>query len=807
MPLPVPFTLGSYEVLAQIGEGGMGEVYKALDLKLGRHVALKVLPPHMARDAERMARFKREAQLLASLNHPNIAAIYGIEESNGVLALVMELVEGPTLAERLIPGAIPVSEALPIARQIAEAVEAAHEKAIIHRDLKPANIKVTPEGRVKVLDFGLAKILQQAPPPPSDPDLSPTMSLSATRAGVIMGTAAYMSPEQARAQTVDKRADIWAFGVVFLEMLTGRRLFTGETVSDTLAAVLKTEMDWQSLPPETPVAIRRLLRRCLERDSKRRIPDLVVVRMELDEPPAEPAPAAPPAPIPKGKSALPWILAAAVSAVAAMALAIVHFREQTTQAEPLRLEFSMPYNTRFLGHVVISPNGRMVAFLAGGAQGRAQLWVRSLDSLQSRPLPGTANAGYMFWSPDSRHIAFWAAGKLQRIDVTGGPPVTICETANVALGGTWLPNGWIILGGLSGGLSRVSASGGALTPVTRVNPDRGEFQHTWPAVLRDGKHFLYHANSNRPDVSGIYLAPIDSDFKVGDARLIVKTSVSARYSPAMGPASGALLFVRGASLVAQRFDETRLELTGEIATIAENVGQYRSRPIFDVSASGVIVYSAGHGMQAAPGWIDRQGNRSAITIRPAMFRTLALSPQQTQIAFQLLQEEGRRMWNLWLLDTASGLSTRFTFQDSGTPVWSPDGRTVAFSSAQGILTKASNGSGEPELVFESRIGTLLYLNDWSPDGRTLLYCTRSSNKSVDLFLLPLDQDRRPKPYLISEFNETQGQFSPDGKWVAYTSNESDDYEVYVQSIPPGKGKWKISSEGGTMGARQENDMK
>ncbi|MBI3694479.1 MAG: serine/threonine-protein kinase [Acidobacteria bacterium] len=438
MTLAAGARLGPYEIVAPLGAGGMGEVYRARDARLGRDVALKVLPEVFAKDAERMARFEREAQMLASLNHPNIAALYGLEESGGVRALVMELVEGPTLAERIESGPIPPDEAIPIARQIAEALEAAHEKGIIHRDLKPANVKITGDGAVKVLDFGLAKALDDDPGS-ANPANSPTISLAATRAGVILGTAAYMSPEQARGAAVDKRADIWSFGVVLYEMLTGRQTFRSDTVADTLAAVLKTDPDWSALPAGVPPGLRRLLRRCLERDRKQRLRDIGDVRLEIDEimnAPSEQAGAPAPLAAPrKSRERLAWAAAAALL-LAVVAVSFLHFRERPGEVRPVRFQIFPPPKTTYatFDYPVLSPDGRRLVFSAGATQDKPLLWLRSLDTLALQALPGADGATRPFWSPDSRFIAFFADQKLKKVDTTGAPPQTLCEVG-IGIGG------------------------------------------------------------------------------------------------------------------------------------------------------------------------------------------------------------------------------------------------------------------------------------------------------------------------------------------------------------------------------------
>lgn len=499
-------SIAHYRITAKLGEGGMGAVYRATDTKLSREVAIKVLPDAFASDADRLMRFTREAQVLASLNHPNIATIYGIEER----AIVMELVEGPTLADRLEGGAIPLDEALAIARQIAAALEAAHEKGVIHRDLKPANIKVTPDGAVKVLDFGLAKLVD--PNETSEnPDLSPTVvrGHSPTIAGMIMGTAAYMSPEQARGAHVDKRADIWSFGVVLYEMLVGRQLFMGETVSDTLAAVLKTDPDWTILPSGTPEPVRRLLRRALQRDRKHRLPDIVVARLEIDDvmdgSPVEPTPIATAPPQTRWRL---WAGTAAFLALLVLTLGLLHFRATPPESRLMKLTVLPPDKTTF-GAMALSPDGRLLAFTAIESSGRIQLWARRLDSLTAQLLAETNVAIPPFWSPDSRFIGYFADGKLKKIEASGGPAQTICPAAS-GRGGAWSRDGMILFSTFSGPLWGVPAAGGEPKAITILDASRQESSHRWPFFLPDGKHFLYQISSSRPENSGIYVGTQDS---------------------------------------------------------------------------------------------------------------------------------------------------------------------------------------------------------------------------------------------------------------------------------------------------------
>ena len=796
--IPQEFIGGHYRILSKLGQGGMGEVWRANDTKLNRDVAIKILPEAFAEDADRMARFTREAQILASLNHPNIAAIYAVEAR----ALVIELVEGPTLAERIEQGCIPLDEALPVARQIIEALEYAHERNVVHRDLKPANIKITPEGRVKVLDFGLAKAMANDTGP-GDPMVSPTLTMRATMAGTIMGTAAYMSPEQARGKNVDKRADIWAFGVVFYEMLTGRSLFGGgETVSDSLAAVITRDPDWADLPAGTPAPIRKLLERCLRKDPKIRLRDIGEARIAVDEP-LTPSDAVS-KPAPPMRRRFPWWTAAAfVLALAGIAVGVVHFGEPHPDVTPVRFEIPAPEKLVVgNGGIAISPDGRRLAFIAAGADGSSKVWVRSLDSLAARVLPGTDGAGYLpFWSPDSRFIAFGAGGTLKKVDAGGGPPQTLCEISASITGGSWNSDGVILFGHSSSGIYRVSQAGGVPTQITTPDEAHGEAGHLRPWFLSDGRHFIYIARTNNAEQSINYLASLDSKERT---RLVATRQAAAYAPPTGGSKFGHLLFLRDNTLMAQPMDPRRYELTGEPFPVAEHVGSLLAMGWFSVSANGVLVYRSGEsaGDQLAQlAWFDRQGKPLGSLGPAGAYFGLELSPDGARVAVDELDNSTR---DIWILDAARGVPTRFTF-DPGVhrePHWSPDGSRLVFASDRGhggrwsIYQKPSNGSGNEELLLDDTAPLLP--GGWSPDGRRLIYQRIDAKTNLDLWILPLSPGGKPEVYLQTPFVERQPQFSPDGRWVAYASNESisNQYQVYVQPFPPGAGKFQVSTGAG-----------
>jgi Tol biopolymer transport system component/predicted Ser/Thr protein kinase len=802
MPLVPGTRLGPYQILAPIGAGGMGEVYRSRDTKLDREVAIKILPEALARDPERVARFEREAKVLAALNHPNIAQIYGIEESNAGRALVMELVPGETLK-----GPLPVDAALNYAKQVAEALEAAHDKGIIHRDLKPANLMVTPERVVKVLDFGLAAVTQ-APQGEAPAEAGATLTMGATQAGMIMGTAAYMAPEQAAGKPVDRRADIWSFGVVLWEMLTGHRLFDGETVSHTLADVLRAEIDFGKLPRETPAAIRGLLRRCLDRDVKNRLRDIGEARIAIQRAGQEPAAVAP---VTQGRRSWLWPGVATVLLLGLGTPAVLHLREKGPAApEPVQFQIVPPEKLAATSHLYLSPNGRQLLFTGVGPDGRERLWVRALDALDSRPLPGTESSGNPslnpFWSADSRFIAFSVSGKLKKIAVTGGPPQTLCDTADGDTGGgAWNQDGVIIFGSTRQGLFRVSSAGGVASPLTVLDSSRQEEFHRRPVFLPDGRHFLYLRVSNTPDNTGIFVGSLDAKPEEQSRKRLLSTQIGVAYASSSDPNIGYMLFLRDDTLMAQLFDERRLELTAEPVPVAEQVGRNSlTTGYFTASATGTLAYRSGGATSSLLTWFNRQGRALGTAGDPGQYGELALSPDGTRVAFA--RRDGGNE-DIWLLDLARGVNTRFTFDPAPDrdPVWSPDGTWIAFTSTRkghiDLYQKPANGAGEDQLLLQS--SEPKYPQDWSRDGHFLLYTVLGKNSGSDLWVLPTSGSApgsaKHAPFLATPFSENHGQFSPDGRWVAYTSNESGGFDVYVRSFPAsseGGGKWQVSKGGG-----------
>ncbi len=785
MPLSAGTRLGSYEILAPVGAGGMGEVYRAKDTKLKREVALKVLPNSFASDPERMARFQREAEVLASLNHPNIAQIYGVEER----ALVMELVPGESLK-----GPLPLETALNYAKQLADALEAAHEKNIIHRDLKPANIMITPAGVVKVLDFGLAAVAQSSDS--SDPAHSPTLTISPTRAGMILGTAAYMSPEQAAGKPVDKRADIWSFGVLLWEMLTGQRLFDGETISHTLADVLRAEIDFAKLPKETPASIRGLIRRCLDRDVKTRLRDIGEARVAIQNVGKEPEVPLAAAPSQPRSGWFAWILAG-LFVVSTLGLSLVHFRERASEPQVFEYALPAPEGTR-LDEFALSPNGRYLVMRAVGERG-AQLWLHALDGQQTQPLPGTDDgAAYPFWSPDSNFIGFFAGRKLKKLAVTGGPVQTLCDAPS-GRGGTWNQDGVIVFAASNtGGLSRVSSTGGVPTQVTEGSGLR------FPVFLPDGRRFLYESPGEE---AGTYLGSLDSK---EHRRIVAGLSSPAYQPPTASDRNAYVLFVTESTLVAQPVDPKSLDRTGDVFPVAEQLtASNRFKDSYSIApASGALVYRTGSLANQQLTWVNRQGKVIAKIGEPAPYDDVAISPDGTQIA---AHSDG----NIWLIDAMRGGRTRFTFGPGGgqSPVWSLDGSRVAFRVDRGGATeldqKASNGASEAERLLASDQQLFKTPRGWSPDRSLLLYDVSDPKTKGDIWALALDGERKPTPLLRTEFNESHGMFSPDGRWFAYDSDESGRSEVYVRPFSRDSlqasdardktsGKWVISKNGGAL---------
>ena len=794
MALSAGSRLGPYEITALIGKGSMGEVYRATDTKLKRQVAIKVLPDSLADDPEWLARFQREAEVLASLNHPNIAVIYGREDASGAKALVMELVEGPTLADRIAQGAIPIDEALPLAKQIADALEAAHDQGIVHRDLKPGNIKVRDDGTVKVLDFGLAKATERASGGDSvtgtNASILPTVAPQAptTGMGMILGTPSYMSPEQARGKTVDRRADIWAFGAVLFEMLTGTRPFDDDDVSMILSRVLQREPDLALLPPDVPARVRQTIRLCLRKDPKQRVGDIRDVRLAF-----EGAFETESSHLVLSKRHDPWPWIAVAGLVVLIAVLSIPALQHVREAPPAetRTEIVTP-PTDDAAAFALSPDGRQVVFAATG-EGGPRLWLRSLAGATAQPLPGTERGSYPFWSPDGRSIGFFTAAALKRLDLSGGTPQTLASVLSLH-GGAWSSDGVILFTPtVSSGLMRIAATGGEPTVVTKLDP--GQTSHRWPNFLPDDRRFLFYARGG-PNVAGIYLGSLDGN---GVRRLTPADSAGA-YLP-----SGWLVWTRAGTLVAQRLDVDRAILIGEPVTVATGVAADSSinASAVAVSASGLMAYRAG-GNRRQLTWFDRLGTAHGVFGAPddANLSEGRLSPDGSRVVAvrELLNNS-----DLWLLDGARVSRLTFGQGTDGWPVWSPDGGQVAFfttRTGRGDLYLKVLGEERDELLVTS--DELKVATGWSPDGRYLLYSARDAQAGdFDLWVLPMTGSRTPSIILKTSFNEFEGVFSPDGRWIAYTSDESGTFEAYVRPFVPStgagagaSGPWQVSAGGG-----------
>ena len=810
--------LGPYDVLSAIGAGGMGEVWRAHDRKLGRDVALKILPDAFAHDLDRLARFEREARVLASLNHPHIASIYGLEEADGVRALVLELVDGLTLANRIARGSIPLDEALPIARQIAQALEAAHGQGIIHRDLKPANIKLRTDGSVKVLDFGLAKAFDPTSPS-SDVSDSPTLTSPAfTAAGVVLGTAAYMAPEQAMGKTVDKRADIWAFGVVLFEMLAGKRPFAGQSPTEVLASVVKDEPKWH----ECPASVRRLLRRCLQKDPKDRLHDIADAALLLDETPFEVAP------VSVSRRAAPWAVAAVCALTAVVAL-WAPWRTPPPAPEPIRTQVHLPDNVNSAGrNFTLSPDGRKLAFSAVGSDGVARVWLRFMDSLEVRPLPGTETtptAPPFFWSPDSRFIAYsGTGGKLRKADLVGSPPQALCDMIGQnAPGGAWNRDGVIVFGSSRGPLTQVAASGGATAPVTALNPSRMETRHAFPTFLSDGRRFLYLRSSSVAENSGVHIGSLDAKPEEQDSRQLLATTFMPVYVPASDSRRGHLLIYRDSNVLAYAFDEARAEIVGDPVTIVQQVGSFVASGFYSASLTGVLVYrSTAAAQNARLQWWTREGAYSNNPEQPGGIGAMALSPDGARAAL-VRQDTANPIGDVWTWDTTGGNGTRVTFDTrrAESPVWTPDGSRIVFASnregPRNLYRKRANESKDEEALLKS--GQDKVPTSISSDGRFLLYTQTDPQTRNDIWVLSNPAEgagnRRPTPFLETPANESDARFTPAREnlssgpyWVAYVSDESGRNEVYVREFSQGAtGAKSLISRTGATNPRWRRDGK
>ena len=784
--------LGHYDVTALIGEGGMGQVWQATDTQLNRQVALKILPDAFADDPDRLARFQREAQVLASLNHPNIAAIYGIEHGDDTRALVLELVEGPTLADRIAQGAMPIEDALPIARQIAEALEAAHEAGVIHRDLKPANIKVRDDGTVKVLDFGLAKALETFAT--GAPEQSPTITMAATQMGMIVGTATYMSPEQARGSVVDRRADIWAFGAVFYELLVGKALFDGPTVSDTLALVLTQETDWTPLPVALPESVRRLLRRCLDRDAKHRLRDIGEARVVLEEAIVLPTGDSP-ASAPARRVIAPWLGGIALGSVLT-GLAIVGMTAPGTPPPVGRFAVGLDSTAVFVTgpgpSQALSPDGRELVFVASNDEGDG-LFRRALNQLEASPIPGTSGARTPVFSPDGQWVAFIADDLLKKVSLTGGRPITVCEAPGTASGASWGPDDTIVFTLRNAGLMRVSASGGDPEPLTELDPVGGIQDHLWPEITPDGEAVLYTVWSGTLDTSQVAVRSLN-----GDRQALLTRGSHARYAP-----TGHLVFARDASLWAAPFDLDEFQLTGPEVKMVDDllVNTGGGAGQFSNVTSGSLAYVRGGttSTDLRLTWLDRDGRPESTPTRPADFIMMQLSPSGTEVAVMMLGDTDANS-DIWIVDVARGGFRRLTTHPAldSEPLWTPDGTRVVFASLRdgswGLFWKAVDGSSPTERLTSVDEAAYVRPYGWSPDGTRLVF-EFGLRSGADIGVLTME-DGSWAPLVESGASEREPQISPDGQWLAYSSNEAGPYQVYVERFPELGGRRSISAGAG-----------
>ena len=799
--------LGAYEIQSPLGAGGMGEVYRAHDERLGRDVAIKVLPDAFAQDPERLARFEREAKSLASLNHPNIAAIYGLEQSNGVRFLVLEFVPGKTLTGQLAAGAPPVEEALGICRQIAEALEAAHDRGIVHRDLKPENVKITPEGKVKVLDFGLAKTLATAAVA-SESSISMNVTVDATSPGVILGTPAYMSPEQARGRPIDKRTDIWAFGCVLYESLTGTRAFAAETSSDTMAMILNGDPEWQALPQATPANITVLIHRCLQKDLARRLRDIGDARLEIEEALSGAAAERPEASNSAVRRApgrgVSWAVAAIMTLIAALAL-WGPARQRT--AQPLaRFSVTLPANqilsVRVGTSISLSPDGKQLVYV-GSRGGRTQLYLRPMDRLEATPIPGTEGAEGPFFSPDGQWIGFAADHKLKKVAIRGGTPLALCS-APVSLGASWGPRDKIIFTpSPDAGLLQVSAAGGIPEVLTVSDSNHGESGHYWPEVLPGGEAVLYTVVTS---TGSAHIAVLRLD--TGKSQTIIEAGTNPHYA-----SPGYLVFARGATLLAAPFDLAGLRVTGPAVPVLQGVlSTIFAGAQFSFSRDGSLVYLPG-GLQALDRtllWVDRKGMGKPLGAPSHPYMDPRVSPDGREVAVTI--HDGTKE-DVWVYELARGTLTRLTLEgfENETPLWTPRGDKVMVSSSRvgppmSVFSRPKDGSGSEERLFSSQHH--VHLNSISPDGQLLAFTDYHPISGGDIWLAELAGQHNLRPLLQSAFNEWGAVFSPNGRWLAYVSNESGRDEIYVQSFPKLDRKWQISNEGGTepMWARSGREL-
>ncbi|MGC1617728.1 MAG: protein kinase [Candidatus Acidiferrum sp.] len=816
MPLAPGTLLGPYEISAPLGAGGMGEVYRARDTRLDRNVAIKILPAQFSNDLTRKQRFQREAKTISSLNHPHICVLYDLGHQEGIDYLVMECIEGETLAERLQRGPLPLEQVLKYGAQIADALDRAHRNGVVHRDLKPGNIMLTATGS-KLLDFGLAKpsaLLATGATLTAATQQSPV-----TEQGTVVGTFQYMSPEQIEGKELDGRSDIFSFGAVLYEALTGQRAFQGKSQLSVASAILeKDPSPISSLKPMTPPALEHAIRRCLAKDREERWQTARDLALEFRWIAEMGTQAGIPASAEETRKSWRWIALSALILLG-VALAVnawLYWGRKRPVGATVRFQIALPAHS---ANFTLSPDGQELAIVAPGPDGRNAVWVRTMDSLVTRVLPGTENVTGppVFWSPDSRFIAFQAGTKLKKIYVSGGPPQPICDIPDVVLGGDWNREDTIIVGTNGKGLMQVPAGGGVASLLTTTG-GRNEI-HAFPSFLSDGRHFVYLRAPQNP---GIYAGELDVKPEQQSFKQILSTTLMAYYTSSDEAGVGWMLFMREGSLLAQPFDERRIAMKGDPVPVADQVDTFLLSANFSASRRGVLAYRRGKPeiQFSGLGWYDRQGKELGVAGEPGTYGyvDLALSPDGRRVAATRISPKTGPSQNIWLLDLAHGLDVPFTFDLSpdGSPIWSPDGERVAFSATRsggvGIYAKAANGAGKEQMILGAS-SYPKYSNDWSSDGHFLLYTQQDPKTNADLWVLPLAGDGTstgvPTPIANTEFNEGQGQFSPDTKWIAYASDESGRPEIYVQMfpLPPGGGGKIPVSRGGGNQPRWRRDGK
>lgn len=802
-------SIGHYEILARLGAGGMGEVWRALDTHLSREVAIKMLPPEFARDTQRLCRFEQEARATSALNHPNILTVHDFGVHEGIPYLVAELLEGRELREHLKQGVLPVKKAIDYSQQIAQGLAAAHEKGIVHRDLKPENLFVTNDGRVKILDFGLARVKPKTISQDAD-SKAPTLK-PLTGPGVVLGTVGYMSPEQVRGDDVDHRSDIFSLGVILYEMLSGQRTFSGNSAVEVMNAILKHE------PPELTEVnekispqLAKLVQHCLEKTQGTRFQsarDLGFALGALSTPDSsgakrtETLKAIETAALKKRsgwRERIAWIVTSVLT-LALLAFGVMHFRRPYPQARLVRLFVNPPEKATRFDYPTISPDGSTVAFVAT-VEGTTYLWVRPLGSTTAKPLVEVGSVDLPFWSPDSRFIAYFEDRKLKKIATNGGPPEILCDVPSHG-GGTWNSEEVILFSAQTDGIKRIPANGGTVTAVTMIDAERGETSHSAPIFLPDGRHFLFHKQTSDPTKSGIYLGSFDD----GETELMLP-SASPNIGVATSPVAknkGYLVFMRRGALQAQSFDFSRNQLVGESIQLAEQVGISNGNfARFSLSAAGVLVLVGDNNNQQLT-WFDRSGKNLGALASAGIYSAPDLSPDDRQLAVGQ-RDPQTQTYDIRLLDLGQGGISRFTFDpvDDNFPRWSPDKSRIVWNSdregVSNLYQKAANGAGEDEILLKSAYSK--QARDWSADGRFILYREINPQTQWDLWVLPLEGEPKPWPWVKTQFSESSGRFSPDGKWVAYTSNASGRYEIYIQAFVPGSpaagGKWQISTNGG-----------